>query len=167
MNENVSPTFCFIHLKKLKYLCHLKDTLCGAVWIMVLCGFLVGVVHLVPSSSYPQPDRCAGASHLPCTHVPEHLLLTSHVAVKFLLLSPSRGKASLNSQLCPEKTTKGFQLIKLFNYLFHIVSRLFFSQPLRDLILLNTSEMVLQTKLFTLSIYMLQFLWKVHLKLCC
>ncbi len=69
--------------------------------------------------------------------------------------------------MCPEKTTKGFQLIKLFNYLFHIVSRLFFSQPLRDLILLNTSEMVLQTKLFTLSIYMLQFLWKVHLKLCC
>lgn len=138
---------------------------------MVLCGFLVVVVHLVPSSSgvaFPQPDRCAWASHLPCTHVPEHLFLTSHVTVRFLLPSPSRGKASLNSQFCflkrLPKASSSLRYLIIYFTLSH--SRLFFSQPLRDLILLNTSEMVLQTKLLTLSIYMLQFLWKVHLKLC-
>lgn len=156
----MSHNFCFIHLKKLKYLCHLKDT---PVWCFLNNGalwFSCCVVHLVPSSSYPQLDECAGASHLPCTHIPEHLFLTSHVAVKFLLPSPSRGKASLNSQLCVlkrlPKASSSLSYLIIYFTLSH--SRLFFSQPLRDLILLNTSEMALQTKLFTLSIYMLQFL---------
>lgn len=70
--------------------------------------------------------------------------------------------------LCPEKTTKGFQLIKIFNYLFHIVSF--------QVIFLTTSERFNSAQYFWDSLtnqiidschkvcYMLQFLWKVHFK---
>lgn len=82
-------------------------------WIMVLCSFLVGIVHFVASSSgvvFLQPGRWAGALHLPCTHIPEHLFLSRCVAVMFFLPSLPGGSASLNSHsLCTEK---GNQLIR-------------------------------------------------------